>query len=204
MPLFGYPIYVSESKPPSDNVVEFIRNLEYQLHDKGNFHISKNTRILDLEELKDTKALLQSHLNEYFYDVLGVDNKHEIYFTNSWTIKYSKGSMAGQHRHVNSCVSGTYYLNTPEDDGSEFQFYNPNNYSIFPAQFRPIINHYNLFNSTTWTLKPKRGDVFLWPSPLDHSVSTITSNQERIMLAFNTFINGDFSSDPLNIDQLIL
>jgi uncharacterized protein (TIGR02466 family) len=204
LPLFSYPIHVSEGRSPTEEVLEFARNLEYKFHERGKFHISTDTYVLNLEELKDTRDLLQLHLNEYVHSVLGVDSRHEIYFTNSWIVKYSKGSYAGTHKHTNSCFSGTYYLNTPEDDDSEFIIYNPNSYNIFPVQFQPVINHYNIFNSTHWSLKPKKGNIFLWPSALDHSVSPITSNEERIMLAFNAYIKGDFSVDPINVDHLIL
>ena len=44
---------------------------------------------------------------------------------------------------------------------------------------------YNTFNSATFMLPMKRGELILFPSNLTHSVPVNQSDEERISLSFN-------------------
>ena len=39
------------------------------------------------------------------------------------------------------------------------------------------------------------GDIIFFPSWLNHSVNYFDSNEERIVLGFNTFIDGNLGND---------
>ena len=45
---------------------------------------------------------------------------------------------------------------------------------------------YNTFNSATFMLPMKRGELILFPSNLTHSVPVNQSEEERISLSFNS------------------
>ena len=48
----------------------------------------------------------------------------------------------------------------------------------------------NIWNSSNWELPTKAGDLILFPSYLTHSVPKNESNEKRISLAFNYFLEG--------------
>ena len=50
---------------------------------------------------------------------------------------------------------------------------------------------YNTFNSATFMLPMKRGELILFPSNLTHSVPTNVGEEERISLSFNTWPKGN-------------
>lgn len=205
LPLFSQPVYTSEGQEPTETLLEYARSLSYKNVGNGNFDISNNTYVLDLEEFQDTRNLIQGHINTYAYDILGIKESYEIYLLNSWIVKYKAGSYANKHHHYNSLLSGTYYLNTPDDDESEIEFTTPNWYNIFPLQLQPEISHWNIFNSKTWALKPQRGYIYQFPSHLDHSVKTVTGDGERLTLAWNCYIRGEFGgATDSKIDCLTL
>ena len=52
-------------------------------------------------------------------------------------------------------------------------------------------------------LKPKNDLLFIFPSPLYHSVSTKKGDNERISLAFNTFFKGKIGTEK-DLTELII
>ena len=52
------------------------------------------------------------------------------------------------------------------------------------------IQRYNTFNSQTFLLPIKRGELILFPSNLTHGVPPNQSDEERISLSFNTWPKG--------------
>jgi hypothetical protein len=61
--------------------------------------------------------------------------------------------------------------------------------------FRIEKTTFNKFNSTSWGLPVKNGQLMLFPSSTIHGVNTKKHNDVRCSLAFNTFIKGDFGDD---------
>ena len=50
---------------------------------------------------------------------------------------------------------------------------------------------FNTFNSATFMLPMKKGELLLFPSNLTHSVPVNQSEEERISLSFNTWPKGN-------------
>jgi predicted 2-oxoglutarate/Fe(II)-dependent dioxygenase YbiX len=59
-----------------------------------------------------------------------------------------------------------------------------------------------MYNSDTWWLGVKTYDIVLFPSNLTHSVDSVTSDETRISLAFNSFIKGVLG-DKAELSELI-
>jgi len=53
---------------------------------------------------------------------------------------------------------------------------------------------YNTFNSATFMLPMKKGELILFQSNLEHSVPTNQSDEERISLSFNTWAKGNLGN----------
>ena len=99
-----------------------------------------------------------------------------------WGVVLKAGNSQGLHVHPNANISGVYYVTTPpstlergKDDG-KISFYDP----------RPRANMNQLaFQITRRREMPTPGDMVLFPSWLEHSVSPFQGPGERICIAFN-------------------
>lgn len=139
---------------------------------------SVNSHVLETTELKD---VIQKYINEYSIKVLGEEPK--LHITASWLNSNPPGSHHHKHPHPNSKISGCLYLNVSDDTG-KFNIYKPEALSDYLTDTKIEYNKYNY--EYVW-FAPKRFDLYLFPSYLQHSVDTNTSNMNRVSLAFNTF-----------------
>ena len=86
------------------------------------------------------------------------------------------------HRHIGAGWSGCYYVTVPKaDDGpsGSIEFVSP---VVVPRELK-------VFNATCYkdnlTMKPKAGDLLMFPSYLMHWVYPNEIDEERITIAFN-------------------
>lgn len=188
-PLFSTPVYKS-SEEIDEELRQKIKKEEVHRITSNNGYLSDNTYLLNEGYLKNLKDKIQSQIDYYIHSVLNVETEIEFYITNSWTTVHEKGDYAPQHNHTNSLFSGTYYIDVPEDDESALHFHAKDKNILFPNSIFPTINDWNIINSRQYYFKPQTGDLFIFPSHLDHSVNQLTSESKRYCLAFNIFAKG--------------
>jgi uncharacterized protein (TIGR02466 family) len=98
-----------------------------------------------------------------------------------WAVIYRAGHTQGLHVHPNANVSGVYYVSAPPatlepGDAGKISFYDP----------RPRATMAQLpFQATRHRIAPVPGDMYLFPSWLEHSVSAFQGEGTRICIAFN-------------------
>jgi uncharacterized protein (TIGR02466 family) len=98
-----------------------------------------------------------------------------------WAVIYKAGHTQGLHVHPNANVSGVYYVTAPPStletgDSGKISFYDP----------RPRATMIQLpFQATRHRVAPVPGDMYLFPSWLEHSVSAFQGDGTRICIAFN-------------------
>ena len=98
-----------------------------------------------------------------------------------WAVSYKAGHTQGIHVHPNANVSGVYYVSAPPaalepGDAGKISFYDP----------RPRATMAQLpFQATRHRVAPIPGDMYLFPSWLEHSVSAFQGEGTRICIAFN-------------------
>ena len=63
--------------------------------------------------------------------------------------------------------------------------------------------NFNEDNSGSWYMPVVPGLLMMFPSRLEHSVITKKESNNRISLAFNTFIKGDLG-DQIGLTRLVL
>ena len=101
-----------------------------------------------------------------------------------WAVSYKAGNSQGLHVHPSANISGVYYVTAPSaalgsGDSGKISFYDP----------RPRANMNQLaFQATRHRQAPVPGDMFIFPSWLEHSVSPFQGPGERICIAFNAKI----------------
>jgi uncharacterized protein (TIGR02466 family) len=188
--LFPTPVLIAQYPLPFEKELEFIRNLPCRRENKGGdagnvIHYnrqSEDTFVLDKPELGNIKAFIESKIHKFVTEIMSSDN--QLVITQSWINKSGKGESHHEHVHPNSLVSGVWYPVINEQ--------------LPPIQFRSksqrdvslSTKKYNNFNSATFLLPMKAGELIIFPSNLTHSVPANQSETERISLSFNTWAKG--------------
>jgi len=143
--------------------------------------------VLDNPELANIRAFIEVKLHKFVTEIMASTDK--LVITQSWLNKAKKGESHHEHVHPNSMVSGVWYPQIHE--------------SLPPIQFRSRnqrdialqTEKYNTFNSATFMLPMKRGELILFPSNLTHSVPVNNSEEERISLSFNSWPKGNMGDE---------
>ena len=188
--LFPTPVLIAQYPLPYDKELEYIRALPCRRENKGGdagnvIHYnrqSEDTFVLDKPELSNIKAFIESKLHKFVKEIMNSNN--EMVITQSWINKSGKGESHHEHVHPNSMVSGVWYPVINEQ--------------LPPIQFRSKTQRdvslqcekFNNFNSATFLLPMKMGELIIFPSNLTHSVPANQSETERISLSFNTWCKG--------------
>jgi len=98
-----------------------------------------------------------------------------------WAVSYHAGHTQGLHVHPSANISGVYYVTAPPaalapGDAGKISFYDP----------RPRATMNQLaFQATRHRVAPVPGDMYLFPSWLEHSVSAFQGEGVRTCIAFN-------------------
>jgi uncharacterized protein (TIGR02466 family) len=98
-----------------------------------------------------------------------------------WAVSYRAGHTQGLHVHPSANISGVYYVTAPPaalepGDAGKISFYDP----------RPRATMNQLaFQTTRHRVAPVPGDMYLFPSWLEHSVSAFQGEGVRTCIAFN-------------------
>ena len=143
---------------------------------------SEDTFILDDPELKKIHTFIETKLNQFVSQIYGSDDR--LVITQSWLNRNGKGESHHEHTHPNSMISGVWYPQIHEQL-PPIEFRNRSQRDVVLS-----IQRYNTFNSQTFLLPIKRGELILFPSNLTHGVPPNQSDEERISLSFNTWPKG--------------
>lgn len=184
-PLFAEPIFRADiGHAISEQQVAFIKSLK-MVQNQSNF-ISENLYIFEEPELASIKDAVQEVLDIYAREVLGISQK--LYVTQSWSlVNHPNVGMHG-HSHSNSVVSGSLYFCDMPTPVSGMIFDRHRTYR--QLELNPERERRNLFNTPINVIKPKKNEVILFASDLQHMVEVNTSNAPRHSIAFNTFVKG--------------
>ncbi len=188
--LFPTPVLIAQYPMPYEKELDYIRAMTCRRENKGGdktnvIHYnrqSEDTFVLDKPELSNVRAFIESKIHKFVTEVMSSDN--HIIITQSWVNKSGKGESHHEHVHPNSIVSGVWYPVISEKlPPIQFRSKNQRDVSLSTAKF-------NNFNSATFLLPMKAGELILFPSNLTHSVPANQSETERISLSFNTWAKG--------------
>jgi hypothetical protein len=159
---------------------EVSRNLHFLERRMGTSHyVSEDTNVLDIDFMSDVKQFIIKRLNQYYRNVLKEKNV-EPYITQSWVNFTEKNQFTHPHRHVNSIVSGVFYVSADDEvtliSDSESSFNN---------------------RDSRYKLSVKDNDLILFPSSLLHYVPPHPISKMRISIAFNSFAVGTFGNHDI-------
>jgi uncharacterized protein (TIGR02466 family) len=134
-------------------------------------------------------ATLKPHIFSAMQDYAGLLIRQELtrppakvdFILWGWAVSYKAGHTQGLHVHPSANVSGVYYVAAPPaalepGEAGKISFYDP----------RPRATMAQLpFQATRHRVAPKPGDIYLFPSWLEHSVSAFQGEGTRLCIAFN-------------------
>ena len=178
--LFPQVIYLSTYEKDMSKEIEFIKNIEYISSSiiKNRNKRSADTHILRCKELENINTFIQNQINYFLKEIMMSTNK--FFITQSWINQNIKGKYHHQHTHSNSILSGVFYFKVNKTAPILF--------------FRPSVNQLlmdyyneNFYNSNTYALPVKSGQLVIFPSTVLHGVPNNMEEETRFSLSFNTF-----------------
>ena len=188
--LFPSPVMVFPYLRDYSKELEWIKNQKIRVADNPGINASRffpsrqseDSFILDNPELKKIRTFIETKLNQFVSQIYGSDDR--LVITQSWLNRNGKGESHHEHTHPNSMISGVWYPQIHEQL-PPIEFRNRSQRDVVLS-----IQRYNTFNSQTFLLPIKRGELILFPSNLTHGVPPNQSDEERISLSFNTWPKG--------------
>lgn len=184
--LFVKPLYKSTKLYEfSEAEQKFIQNFNKTNNIGNQISVDKNI-LLESEEMESIRKFIEREISQYVEFILSPKNKElEFYIVESWATYAEPGHYHFSHFHTNSLFSGCLYVNVDEEC-DQIMFHNDKNERIHIAA-----EIHNMYNSESWWVPVKNGQLIMFDSALAHSVPMTTSNKTRICLAFNVFVKGD-------------
>lgn len=127
---------------------------------------------------------LQPYLQDVFKTYGWVYNPNKVKCSGMWAIINKKGNFNTEHIHPNSNLSAAYYVKAPKNCG-DFKIYTPHSISRdkYPNREKPTE-----LNRIVAHQKVEEGDLLIFPSYLPHSVLPNESDEERIVISLNIYI----------------
>ena len=193
--IFPSPLYIAQRETPlSPEEKIYIDNIETQdtphpenRHKTG---ISLESYILnDNESLAILKEFCELHVKIYVNQIIMPKYDLDFYITQSWINKTKPHESHNYHDHPNSIISGIFCVHSVKNDC--IGFHDP--YYTFKNPIDIQEKEHNPWNHDIWNFPVNDNDLFLFPSWLEHSVSTNPeATTDRISLAFNVHAKGRF------------
>jgi len=111
--------------------------------------------------------------------------KHDFHLCNMWININGKNDYNEMHDHPNSHMSGVFWIKIPNNSGL-IRFKSPRSFARC-KYFECISDEIkkNLYMDFCWNFNPEEGAIMLFPSDLEHSVTSNQSDEDRISIAFN-------------------
>ena len=183
MQLFPIPVLICPYPVNYDEELEWIRNCECKKEHSADRRQSEDTFVLDRPELAKVRAFIEFKIHHYVTKIWSSNDK--LVITQSWLNKSKKGESHVSHQHPNSMISGVWYPQIHEQM-PPIQFMRNGQRDVSLS-----IDQFNTFNSATFVLPVKKGELILFPSNIFHSVPANKDDEERISLSFNTWVKGN-------------
>ena len=180
IPFAGYPIFVIQKGfYVNDDELNFIKNIEYNNHvDINNLKLSKNEDVLEFQQLKRLKNFIKESLDDYVSNILEVNNSFS--FCQSWSTIQNGKTKHPSHTHPNHLISSVYYVKTEKTE----LIFNINRSILQDGYyFKYDVKNHNVFNSHSYKVILKQGDIIFFPGQLHHS---------KQLLSLFRYCNGNF------------
>lgn len=193
MNMFAVPLYKARlgRQFSTDEMQFFQAQLKAPVQAISNY-ASQNKKILDEPAMQNIRAVLQSHLDQFFRITFNSTNKVALQITQSWLTRSQQGDSHHVHTHPNSVVSGVLYINLAPEDGITF-YRNEDN-----LWYELLRSEDSYYNAPSYFIQTSMGELILFPSHIRHGVRTVTAPVDRVTLSFNSFFSGELGREEFS------
>lgn len=198
--LFPTPVAIFKNSKIDNDEHQFLLNTPFEIHPVyTDMCVSKNKNLLTSEKSKipNIYNFVKNSLDEYAK--VYTSSNAELNFTQSWCTKHDKiPQKTFAHRHQNSIISGTYYIQAEKDDAG-IRFHKDDDLSqkfIKWEQDENIVRQ-NKYAWSKMQFPVETGVLILFPSYLLHDVNGSYQSSVRCSLAFNTWFKDSIGSEEL-------
>ena len=176
--------------------VESLKKLCYDIKNNDTGRIISNSGgwqsndIVDLDNI-NIKMLLSEiniHINKFSKE-LGIIP--ELSVSNFWININNTGSTNTNHVHPKSILSGSFYVDVPENSG-DIVFIHPignlmeSYLQYWNLNFGEDIKTDSIFLNTKWQIHTNPNCLLIFPSWIEHKVTRNENTNDRISISFNT------------------
>ena len=106
-----------------------------------------------------------------------------------WYNVLPPGGYTERHRHESSVISGAFYLKLPENSGNLY-FVSPlQQYRMCEMHVKP-----NYYQNSAAEMNLQENWLYIFPSWLEHGSKPNESDEDRITVSFNTYLDNDHDS----------
>lgn len=184
-PLFPMPVYLSDEYAATPAETTALKIQDWVVNPDGN-KFSANNHVLDLPVLIGLRSFLQTQVENFVHEILGVTRQSRFFITQSWVTVKTRGSAHHIHAHPNSLVSGVYYL---DGELAPIAFKRPAGNEIF-GSITLTMEKVTPFSAMDCSLPNRKNHAILFPSTMQHFVRENPSDAPRYSVAFNSFAKG--------------
>jgi len=196
--IFPTPIYISKlDRELTEQELLLVEKSKLDVVKNEGNTFSNDNYILNNKIFKNLKQELDLRIKDYFDKIICASDNITPYITQSWLNFTETNQYHHKHSHHNSFVSGVFYINCHKE---------LDKITFFKGEYKtikPEIKDWNFWNSDSWWITVKTGDIIMFPSSLLHMVENKEGTNTRISLAFNVFIKGTIGNN-IKLTELIL
>ena len=157
------------------------------------YYKSKKTQIIDLQKEKIFKPLI-NRIKESTLDisknVFKINKPYTVDVVSLWLNIQAQNTDHTSHIHQNTFLSGVFFL---ENTKLPLNFLRPQ-----PIPILPIVDEYNDFNSNRLYHYGFKDSIVLFPSYLYHFVSVNDEKKNRLTMAFDIILRGQYGEIQVN------
>ena len=182
--IFPHYFYSIISPPNKKEIIRFLNNAPASSLDQPEWANGCEIKVESLSP-QSVGSILTDTIFTYFGE-LGINFCPKVELLSIWKNTYNKGYYQEMHDHhtTEGCdVSGVVFFNDWVEGASQFYFYNKF-FAELSTSWLKIVNQ-NELTSHAFFIKPKAGDIILFPSYMLHGVTMHKINQKRTTVAFN-------------------
>ena len=199
--LWPTPVYMNKlSTDSNDLTIAKTFKYERMKSNNGDYTLDKNV----LDKMPSLKNRIETEFDNYVRNVLYIKKEIKFKLINSWINIHKKGDYAQSHCHKNSCFSGVYYLNAPENSGDINFERSLSLTNVSTPTIQYDYDEVNYISADNVKFKVENGVILFFPSTLYHNVDKSKSDIERYSLAFNFFVDGKIGNKESELRLKVL
>lgn len=196
------PLFVAEFPGDIESVQRAMDTMSFRK--SLNNDTTVNQFVLDEPEFVELKDFCEFCIAKYMHDVLHVTN-HKMVITQSWGNCTPNAHSHPKHYHLNSIISGVYYVKSGENAPPiVFDTIRQDPFPVRPES-DPALGT-NEFMNDSYSFPASTGHLVIFPSTLHHYVPRNEGLEDRISISFNTFpklpVGSHDNSTLLTVDKL--